>query len=798
MGIQNSWAVLLALVLVCPPPAAQGREWVGRWISSPAAATNFYSDQPHSLLRGKFTVNGAVKSATLHCVGLGYAEVFLDGQPVRSSALDPPLSNFSRRVLYSTIDVTPLLQAGGEHVLGVSLGNGWWNPLPLRFWGRFNLQESLTTGLPMFIADLEILQVDGSQHTIGSSTSWVAGQGWLLHNDIYLGVKHDQARKNALAGWAEVGFDDAAWSPTILAPNASRVGTLEPQAVEPIERIQRLVGTQLRCREAIRVIDLGVNHAGVPVFEVFGPLPANTVLAVRYGELLLPNSSVNTLTSTAGQIKSPGTGGPGAPDVAEQRDVFITDSILAGSSVTFEPQFTWHGFRYAQLEGLPCTNDLRTHGWTLRTAVRTTASFAASNGLLNEIWAMSLRSHESNMMSVQSDCPHRERFGYGGDLLGTAETALHAWDVSRFYSKRVVDFVDSQTPEGGFTETAPNAGMADGGLGGGAGPIGWGSVVPQLQAWLYRYYNDTATLHANYEATARWIAFLQRAPKERVEGGLGDWMPTEQVPVQLSGRAFMVMNFRAWADINRAVGKPDVAAEFDQQAQDQVDLFNKEFFNESSGIYALPGGPATQVGQALALYFKMVPLGYESKVREVLRDHIASNPHLLAGLFGVKWVLLALSEAGMNDLAYKMVTQVDFPSYGYMLKNNATTLWESWFFSNNTFSHNHEMFSSVVVWFIQSLAGIRQATDSVGFSSLVLSPQPPSKTDLAINGTFHSMRGRIDSNWTCSAGTFSWTVRVPADTKAVAVVPGGSPVSVSEGVHVFKGSCPNQDEIFIL
>eukprot|EP00940_MAST-03C_sp_MAST-3C-sp2_P003140 g3140.t1 len=721
--------------------------------------------------------------------GLGYYGVFLNKKRVGNSFLDPGHTTYGKRVLYSTYDVTQHIisrTTQQAHVIDIYLGNGWWNPLPLQFWGHLNLREHMTVGCPMVIMDLLLTRADGSSVVAASTqsdASWFATDGPMLRNDIYIGTKFDGRWKR----------NDRTWFTAISAPNASLVGKLYKQTVPPIRRVETLPGKKIDDG----LWDCGRNFAGVARVTVAGPVSEGTHVVFRYGEILWPNGTINVLTSVAGQIKGPGVGGACAPALAEQRDELILPHLRANETYSFAPNFTWHGFRYVHVSGLSNgASVVSVEGLVMRSDVAETASFVSTSHLLTDIWKMCRDTHASNMMSIQSDCPHRERFGYTGDLLATAETALYLYDVSQFYEKRVLDVFDAQREDGGLTETAPFVGISDAGLGGESGPIGWDSVGPILQLYMYRFYGNENLLRYNYNATARWIAFLRSAPTSRIEAGLGDWMPTETSYPPLTGEAFYWWNLDAWAEINRVLHHDDEAARAASLADDAKARFNVLFLNKSTGIYGPPGqSVATQCSQAMPLYLDLVTdQDRENVVSALLQNLDVNGGAMEVGMFCVKFLLEVLTREGHTDAAYQMVAKrTDFPSYGYMLSRNATTLWESWFFSNDTFSHNHPMFSSVVVWIAKFVCGIDQTENSVAFSQLRLAPQLPSASsfgDLAVNCSFISPRGGlIESNWSqTEAGHITWSVHIPSSADATtAILPGsGTQLNLSAGVHTFN------------
>jgi alpha-L-rhamnosidase len=827
---------------------------------------SYFGNHPNTLLRRVFRLDNdsgvAVTRATLYASGLGYFQVFIDGTAVPGDTfLSPGFTTYSKSVLYTTHDVSAFFGRGKpkDHVLGVSLGNGWWNPTDLRFWGRLNLRDSLSVGSKT-LARLQLVIEFASGHlqVVSSepdSGQWRAAEGPWLFNDIYLGTRYDQKRANALLGWSggsTPAFDDSGWTLAVsaLSSDVAKLGPLSPQMVPPIRAVDRLSAGKVQkpapsspSSSTEIVWDLTRNFAGTARITIAGPIASGTILRFRYGEILWPNGTLNVLTSVAGQKKGPNPLTPCAPDIAWQQDEYLTDAVPAGHNVTFTPRFTWHGYRFVgvssptfasaagaviAIEGLVLRSDVERVGTFEATAAAatplapdattTTATTTYTNtntgtktaaviaDRMNRIFDMVQNTHASNMMSIQSDCPHRERFGYGGDALATAETALHLYDMSQFYRKRVLDYNDAQREDGGLTETAPFVGISDASLGGDAsGPIGWDTVSTVLQTWLLRWYGDSRTLRESANATQRWMVFLEeKAGAEQIEGGLSDWMSLEPSPAPLTGRVFFWQNLVAWAEINSEMGNASAASKYVRKAQTAAVAFNAEFLDAASGVYGkhTPFN-GSQCAQSMPLFFDLVPETARSAVKGKLLRSLrycgnlngTTKNALLAGMFAIKYVLLALTDAGRSDAALDIVAGSDaYPSYGYMLKQGATTLWESWFYSNNTFSHNHPMFGSVVVWYFQGLAGIRQRPWSRAYSHLHLKPRAPCNGSLGLGGVhaaLNTSRGLVEVNWTAVVAVvdedsprFDLSFRVPPNCLADVDLVRREVMTVGSGLHV--------------
>jgi alpha-L-rhamnosidase len=390
----------------------------------------------------------------------------------------------------------------------------------------------------------------------------------------------------------------------------------------------------------------------------------------------------------------------------------------------------------------------------------------------------------SNLFSVESDCPHREKFGYGGDIVAAGEMAMLNFDMARFYGKAVEDLADAVRPNGGFTETAPFVGIGDEGLGDQSGPVGWGTAQPFLLWRLYQYYGDRQLLEDNYALTKRWIALLQsRAQEGILDNGISDHESLVPKPRALTGTAFYYYNLKLFSHIARVLGKDAEAAEAEALAGTIKTAFNRKFLQPGTGRY----DAATQACQAFALYLGLVPAEEKDRALEVLvRDIMdAKKGHLSTGIFGTKFMLNALTDSGRADVAFTIVNQRTFPGWGYMLENGATTLWEHWAFSDNTYSHNHPMFGSVSEWFYKVPAGINPAPDAVGFDKIVIRPQPVGDLDW-VKASYDSMHGKVVSEWTRKAEKFNLRVRVPVGATATVFLPAKEGTPVTEAGKPFE------------
>jgi len=730
------------------------REWGARWISDSRPEAEPYRDDPAHLFRKEFSAKSQIVRARLYITGLGYYEASLNGKRIGDHMLDPGWTDFEKRVSYSTYDVTRLLNSG-KNCLGVMVGNGWYNPLPLKLFGNFNLREHLTIGRPRLIAQLRIEYRDGTVDVIGSDPSWRVADGPIVRNNIYLGEVYDA--RGEIDGWNRAGFDDASWRKAVLAEG--QVGKLIAQPQPPI----RVTATWNAARVSepkpgVFIYDMGVNFAGWASFKF--DLPAGTKVTMRYGELLHKDGTLNPMTSVAGQIKRAGVGGPGAPDIAWQSDTFIAK----GGKETYTPRFKFHGFRYVEITGLP--NALPLSAVTasrLNSDVETVGTFECSNPLLNDIQAMCLRTFKSNIFSVQSDCPHRERLAYGGDIVATSEALMSNFDMSTFYEKAVRDWSDSALPNGMFTDTAPFIGIQYCG-------VVWAMAHPLLIEQLHQYYGNRQLGEEQYEAAKRWLGLVEKQyPDGIVKDGLSDHEGLEPTPAPELVTPMYFQCVQMVGKLAQRLGKTEDALHFEQLAAKIQTAYNAKYVDAATGKV----GPGTQTSQSIALYTGIVPEAARAKVFAALVSAIeAKQGKLTTGILGTKFMLDVLSRERRSDLAYAIVTQPEFPGWAWMLKNGATTLWEHWEFSDNTFSHNHPMFGSVSQWMMHWLGGIRPAADAVGYDQVVIQPQTPPGLDW-VKSSYSSIRGEIVSNWKRrQGGEITFEITVPPNTGARVVLPG--------------------------
>lgn len=753
-------------------------DWKAQWIQRKTAGamteTQMFADNPAPLFRKEFVLDKKILRARAYASGLGCYELRLNGERVGDHVLDPGWTSYSKRVLYSTYDVTGQLKQG-RNAVGVMLGNGWFNPLPLRMWGHINPREALTIGEPRAIVQLVVEFTDGTRQTIATDSTWRVTDGPILRNSVYLGETYDARREQP--GWDKAGFEDSRWETAELAVQPE-VGPLQAQDAPPIRITCALKPVKLtEPKPGVFIYDFGQNFSGWARLKVSGP--AGTRVRLRSGELVYPDGTLNGMTAVCGQIKGGGANyryeGEGDPKTAFQIDEYI---LKGQGAEVFTPRFTFHGFRYVEVTGFPGRPALDAlEGLRLNSDVASAGSFECSNEMLNRIQRMVLWTELSNLFSVQSDCPHREKYGYGGDIVASSEMAMLNFDMVRFYAKAAQDLWDAVRPNGGFTETSPFVGISDEGLGDKSGPIGWGTAQPLLLVQLRQYYGDVRLVREQYEATKKWIGLLRSLAKDGIlDNGLSDHESLVPKPRALSGTAFYYYNVQLFAQLAASLGHDADAREASKLAEEIKVSFNRKFLTKGTGRY----DAATQACQAFALYHGLTTPDEQARALDVLvADVTQHDNHLTTGIFGTKYMLNALTDGGRADVAYRLVNQRTFPGWGHMLEQGATTLWEHWEFSDNTFSHNHPMFGSVSEWFFKALAGIQPAHDAVGFDKIVIKPQPVG--DLRwVRASHNTVRGRISTAWEIMDGKFKLNITIPPNTLAHVYVPAKDAAHVTE------------------
>jgi alpha-L-rhamnosidase len=716
------------------------QEWKAQWIAG------------GNELRKEFSIPGRVVRARAYVTALGYYELRLNGQKVGTNVLDPAWTTYERRNLYVTYDVTSQLQQGSNAV-GVMLGNGWAVP-PQHFGPPITTSYSS----PALLLQIEVELEGGRRLTIASDPSWETVRGPITSDSIYDGETYDTRLETP--GWDLPGFDDSGWQAAQVAKAPG--GALSAQMMPPIRVIDTLVPVKMtNPRPGVYVYDMGQNFSGWVELRARGP--RGTAITLRFAELLYDDGMINRETIRR----------------AKARDTYI----LRGDGVeTWEPRFTYHGFRYVELTGYPGTPNLDTlRGRVVHSAVEPTGSFAASNLTLNAIQKIIRWGQRTNLHSVPTDCDQRdERMGWMGDAHVTAEEAMLNFDMAALYTNFVRDIRDVQGTDGTLTDTVPHK------YGSRPADPAWGTAYPLICWYMYEQYGDRRILEENYDRLNKYVEFLRsKAPDDVLRYSYyGDWVAIEPTPGELVSDAYYYYDVTLLAKIAKILNQSADAEAYSQLAGQIKEAFNREFYAAKRGVYAT----GTQTANTLALFLDLVPDDQRGRVMGNLTNDIVygHNTHVTTGFIGIKYLLPLLTRSERSDLAYDLATQTSYPSWGYMIANGATTLWELW--QNKAGpsmnSHNHPMFGSVGAWFYQALGGITPETP--GYERIRIAPQMVRDLTWA-SASVETARGAVSSSWTHSPGSIILDVAIPVNSTASVVIPKdpeATDLVLREGEHV--------------
>lgn len=762
-------------------------DWKAKWISdgsvTPDNDADFYKDDPAPLFRRTFNITKKIDNARLYITGLGYYEPYLNGEKIGEQMLDPGWTTYSEQVLYATYDVSNKLKRG-DNTIGIMAGNGWYNLLPFHMWCSpiRNLRQYLDCGRPTVKAQLRITYQDGSIEEIYTDQNWETAPGPIIRNNIYLGEVYDARLEQP--GWtlADIELKNSKKATETEGPKGKLTAQMIPQ-IKPIEIIKPIKINEIE--PGVYLFDMGVNFAGVIRLKVNGP--AGIKISLRYGEDIYPDGTLNGMTAVAGQMKGC-YAGEGAPHIAWQEDHYILKGDPKGE--IWNPRFTFHGFRYVEVKGWPGAPTLSDiEGLHLSSDVENAGNFTCSNEMFNTLQDNIRRTFRSNMFSVQSDCPAREKFAYGGDILCTAEAFLFNYDMAHFYRKTVDDHRHAQRPLGGITETAPYLGIEDHGPGDGSGPLGFQLGYTFIINKLYEFYGDKRIIEENYAALKKQADFLIiHTDNHLYYSGLSDHESLDEKPFGLTESLFYYNHIQLMAKYAKLMQQQEDAAYYQEIMQQIREQVLDSYYDPETGVFA----NGTQTAQIFGLTYDLLPNNDKTKAFSTLEKAFdIRNNHLSTGIFGTKMMFDLLRKHDMNDQMYRIANQRDFPGWGYMIEKGATSLWETWAYSDNVYSQNHPMFGSISEWFYRSLLGINP--DEPGFKKIIIKPQPAGDLTFA-KGSYLSVQGLIGVEWKISDEKLTLSVEVPVNTTAQIFIPSSSGKVTESGKEINNDEIPNQKE----
>jgi alpha-L-rhamnosidase len=730
--------------------------WKGYWISDGEhLGGNGIHVKQAPYFRKEFKTEKTVKSARAYIAVAGLYELYINGKRIGDHRLDPTFTHFDRRNLYLTHDVTQELQKG-QNVIGVLLGNGWYNLQSIAVW---YFHRAPWRDRPAFCMDLRITYSDGSTETIRSERDWKTSLSPIIFNSIYTGEHYDARLEQE--GWNTAGFDDSQWKQAIyrLAPSQNIIA----QQLHPIRNVEKIpVKNFKKFSDRRYIFDLGRNISGVSRLRIKGE--AGTEIRLVHSEILRPDDNID-IRNIAQHYRP-----------VDDSDPFATDIYIlkGGDEEEFMPRFNYKGFQYVELiSDKPVELDATSlEGWFMHSDLPPTGHVETSNPTINKIWFAANSSYLANMFGYPTDCPHREKNGWTGDANYAVDLGLYNFDGITVYEKWMADHQDEQQPNGLLPNIIPTSGW---GLDWATGPDWTGSIA--IIPWaIYEFYGDSRLLANMYDNIKRYVErAIEKSPDGLCDWGLGDWISVQaQTPQKFTSTVYYYRIASILARTAKLFGKTDDHAKYSALAEKIKSAFNREYLNRETAVY----GHGYQTEMSTALHWGLVPDELREKVVANLVKRVTEtdNSHLNTGLLGTKAIFHALSENGYADLAYTVAAQETYPSLGYwIVKDGATTLYEDWraIGEADESSLNHIMFGEVNAWFYKALGGIRIDPAQPGFKHFFLQPHFVTGLNFA-NISYNSPRGKIVSHWERkNKNTIRYHVIVPPNCTATMSLPKG-------------------------
>ncbi|MRG43684.1 Bacterial alpha-L-rhamnosidase [Chitinophaga sp. SYP-B3965] len=701
------------------------------------------------LLRKEFSISKPLKRATMFISGLGHFDMSLNGEKVGDHFLDPGWTQYSKQALYITFDLTPKIKQG-KNALGVMLGNGFYH-IPRERYRKL----TGSYGYPKMICRMLLQFEDGTTQNIVSDTDWKTAPGPITYSSIYGGESYDARLEQP--GWNKPGFNDQGWKAAVPVSGSPQ---LTGQIMDPL-KVTDILPTKKITHPAANVwiYDVAQNASGIPRIKVKGK--SGDVIKIIPGELL----------DDSGKVTQQASGGP----------MYYTYIIKGTEAETWQPQFTYYGYRYLQIEGAVPANEnnpsqlpvmLAVDGLHTHHAAASAGDFSCSSELFNNIYHLIDWAIRSNLASVLTDCPHREKLGWLEEVHLMGNSIRYNYQVPALLDKITNDMRDAQTADALVPDIAPEYVEFGGGF---RNSAEWGSASVLVPWDMYRWYGDKRVLEESYSMMARYIEFLgKNAEKDSLKRGLGDWFDigpkgvgeSQNTPIALTAFATYYHDVQVMIATAKVLGKQQDVLKYEQLSASIKKYFNDVYLDKATGQYAT----GSQTSNTMALYMDLVPSAQKEKVlQHIIDDIVKRDNSLTTGEIGFGYLLRLLNNAGRSDLIYTMNNRKDVPGYGFQLANGATALTESWQ-AYRFVSNNHLMLGHLMEWFYSGLAGIGQEPGSIAFKKILIRPQPVGDITFA-KASYHSPYGLIKSEWHKNDSTFNLQVQIPPNTTATIHLP---------------------------
>ncbi|WCN79269.1 family 78 glycoside hydrolase catalytic domain [Micromonospora sp. LH3U1] len=720
------------------------------------------------LLRRAFRVDGTVARARIYATALGVYQLSLNGQRVGDHELAPGWTDYHKRVQYQTYDVTSQLRAG-DNALGALLGDGWYAG-SIAWFGTDNYGSR-----PHLSAQLLIDYTDGRSATIGTDGSWRATAGPFLQSDLIHGETYDARRLPA--GWNQPGFNDAGWKPATV-DDVDATDKIVAQVDPPVRVTQELPARALtQPTPGTWIFDLGQNMVGKVRLKVNGP--AGSTVRIRHAEVLNPNGTAYT---------------------ANLRSARATDlyTLRGGGAEVYEPTFTFHGFRYVELTGYPGTPDLSSvTGLVMHTDGELTSEFQTSNAMVNKLHSNITWGQRGNFLSIPTDTPARdERLGWTGDINVFANTATFNMDSLTFLSKWLQDLRDAQSANGAYPDVAPRACCGD-------GATGWADAGITVPYALWQRYGDTRVVEEHYASMVRYASWLESTSSGNLRTNAGpylDWLNLDDVtPAGVVGTAYYAYSIRLLGELAAAIGRNADATRYAALSRTITQAFVNSYVAADGTVQG-----DSQTGYVLAIGMGLLTDPLRARAADRLVANVQRHDwHLSTGFLGTPDLLPALTATGHLDVAYRLLLNDTYPSWGYEIAKGATTIWERWdsikpdgsFGDVGMNSFNHYAYGAVGDWMYRTVAGIQPDAANPGYAHVTFAPQPGGNLTSA-KASYRSAYGTIGSDWDIDArGDMRLRLTLPANTTATvrfpapgreAVTEGGRPAEQADGVRFVR------------
>jgi alpha-L-rhamnosidase len=734
-------------------------DWKAKWIMSSLPEDTTF--QPSPLFRKEFNSTKKVVLATAYITAQGLYEAHINGKRVGDSYLTPGWTSYNKRLQYQQYDVTSLLTSGANTV-GIALGSGWYRG----FIGFPQGQHDVYGKTIAALFQLNIRYSDGTTETVVSDESWKCSTGSVTSSEIYHGESIDN-RKEATK-WSDVKIKEN--------NDVNLIATYN----EPVKRHETFkVVKVITTPKGENVLDFGQNLVGFVQVKATGK--AGDKISIYHAEVLDKEGNFYTENLRP----------------AKQKNEY---TLKGGSEETFEPHFTFQGFRYVKVEGYPGT--LKPENFTavaLYSDMKLTGSFTSSNQLINQLQHNIQWGQRGNFLDVPTDCPQRdERLGWTGDAQAFARTASFNFGVNDFFSKWLKDVALDQI-NGSVPFVVPNV-MGDDA----AGSAGWADAATIIPWTMYTAYGDQRVLEDQYESMKQWVGFIE----SRSTGNLwnkgfhfGDWLfyrPFDDndgrsavTDKYLIAQCFYANSVDIVLKTATVLKKSDDIAKYSALLKNVKDAFLKEYVTPNGRLVS-----GTQTAYVLALNFDMLPEPLRAPTAELLVDNIKSyDSHLTTGFLGTPYLCHVLSRFGYSDVAYTLLLQESYPSWLYPVKMGATTIWERWdgirpdgsFQTPGMNSFNHYAYGAIGDWMYRVVTGIDTKADAPGYKQITIKPTIDPRLTSA-SSEYQTYYGKVKSSWKIENGKVQLDVEIPANTKATVTVPGGQTVEVGSGVYSFTGS----------